>query len=207
MAMEIEAKYLLDPNGAAKILDHPLIRQWAKEPIKQQHLVSTYYDTSDLALKKSRIALRIRKTDSGWVQTIKGDATSIDGLSARVELEWDLAENRLDYNLITNSEFANRFTSIGGVTQLKAAFITDFKRAILDLQLADGTQIELALDRGSIIAGRHNELICELELELKTGSTEAMTAFCVDLKTKLDLQPGNESKAKRGYRLLASEAR
>ena len=59
-------------------------------------LISTYYDTPDLALKRRGVSLRIREQGGRFIQTVKtGDPSSGDVLT-RGEWEDELAESRPD---------------------------------------------------------------------------------------------------------------
>src|SRR5215831_18463225 len=55
--------------------------------------------------------------------------------------------------------------------KLGPVFRTDIRRSVLNLQL-NGSKIELAFDRGKVVAGRSTEPIHEIELELKDGGAE-----------------------------------
>jgi hypothetical protein len=53
--------------------------------------------------------------------------------------------------------------------ELVPLFTTDFTRNFWVLVPQEGTRIEVALDRGKIVAGERQEPICEVELELLEG--------------------------------------
>src|SRR5262245_15625602 len=67
---EFELKLEFDPADLATIESHPLL---AGIRLSRQTLLSVYYDTDTTALRKARLALRVRHTGSGYVQTIKGE--------------------------------------------------------------------------------------------------------------------------------------
>jgi triphosphatase len=60
------------------------------------------------------------------------------------------------------------------------------------------SEIEIALDRGEVKAGEHQEPICELELELLSGKTEDVLALARRLLETGVLRQGSLSKAARG---------
>jgi hypothetical protein len=60
--------------------------------------------------------------------------------------------------------------SRSGDPELVPVFTTDFTRSFWLLTPQEGTRIEVALDRGKIVAGDHQETICEVELELLEGN-------------------------------------
>ena len=62
----------------------------------QERLISTYYDTPDLALKQRGLTLRVRDQGGHFLQTVKeGDLASGD-LLTRGEWEDAVAESRPD---------------------------------------------------------------------------------------------------------------
>jgi triphosphatase len=83
--------------------------------------------------------------------------------------------------------------------RLRPLFETRFTRRSGLIQF-DGTgKAELAIDRGSIVAGTRREPIREAELELVSGDPDALLRFAHGLELPL----AYESKAERGYRLSA----
>src|SRR3990167_10205058 len=59
-----------------------------------------------------------------------------------------------------------------------------------------------ALDLGKVVAGKLEEEICELELELREGEPAALLELAAELAADLALMPCDISKAERGYRLF-----
>ncbi len=62
--------------------------------------------------------------------------------------------------------------------------------------------IELALDKGEVLAGNARDVIAEIELELKHGNPQRIHDIALLLRSAFHLQPEALSKAERGYRLL-----
>src|SRR5574343_1964159 len=86
MATEVELKLYCSPDAIARVGIHPLIAAGVETgPAKR--LENTYYDTPDLALHQARIALRVRKTPTELLQTVKCAAKSVAVLSTRPEWE------------------------------------------------------------------------------------------------------------------------
>ena len=76
MATEIELKLYCAPDDIGRVGIHPLIAAGVETgPAKR--LENTYYDTPDLALHQARIALRVRKTPTELLQTVKCAAKSV----------------------------------------------------------------------------------------------------------------------------------
>ena len=91
MSQEIELKLALPPEGPERLRRHPRL---AALPTEDRILANTYFDTPDGALEAARVALRIRDTGKGRVQTLKTTGNGQGGLSVRGEWEWPIDENR-----------------------------------------------------------------------------------------------------------------
>src|SRR5262249_38220042 len=87
---------------------------------------------------------------------------------------------------------------------LMPVFETRVRRKVLQVQ-RDGSEIELSIDRGEVIAGRKSEPICEVELELKRGQRGDLLKVAKMLVEKVPVQLAVESNAERGYALLTGE--
>jgi len=207
LAAEIEFKFLIPPERVDVVRAHPLLQAHATEAPKQKPLLSIYYDTPDFRLRDRKLGLRLRKVGASWVQTIKGDTIGSGGMTVREEVEHTVPGKSLDLTLLAGSAFDDLATEQGLEERLKPCFTTDFVRLVWDLTFADGTRVEAALDRGEILTDAGNEPICELELELVSGEVATLETFAAALRQAADLAPGDLSKAKRGYALLARGAR
>jgi inorganic triphosphatase YgiF len=82
---------------------------------------------------------------------------------------------------------------------------THFQRTAWNLRMPDGSRIEMALDVGEIVAGDKSEALCEVELELKSGTVDALYALAHTLASRVLLIPFDASKAERGARLAAGK--
>jgi CHAD domain-containing protein len=71
--------------------------------------------------------------------------------------------------------------------------------------LRDGSEIELAIDLGSIHAEGRELAVAEAELELKSGRPDGLYSVAMTLAETLPLQIEAETKSDRGYRLYAGE--
>lgn len=92
-AQEIELKLALptsDPSTLAQRLAR--VPELARRKPVRRHLHNVYYDTSDQALCRQRVALRIRRVGSDaqphWLQTLKTGGSGHSALSQRGE--WEL---------------------------------------------------------------------------------------------------------------------
>ena len=169
-----------------------------------RRLVTTYFDTPDLALTKSRAALRVREEDGRFVQNLKTADPDGASLVARGEWESAVAANRPDAR---TPEIALHLP--GGVNgELRPLFVTEFIRTTIEIEPEPGTRIEAAIDHGEVRVpgGNRVDPISEVELELKSGAAAALYDLGLRLLDTAALRIDPESKAERGYRLLASDA-
>ena len=88
-----------------------------------------------------------------------------------------------------------------GNTQVCGARFTRLAKELV----ADGCTLELALDQGLLLGGEKEQPLCEVELELKSGSEEAALAFAKDFSARYGLVPEAKSKFRRALS-LATEA-
>jgi triphosphatase len=206
-SLEIELK-LLVPESARQALEQRLM---AYGPGREQQIDSVYFDTKDRTLAAQKAALRLRRVGDGsgarWVQTLKTGHTDA-ALARRDEWEAFVAGPRLALSRLPASALEPLLS--GAKPKLAPVFHTRFARSVREARIGQAL-IELAFDRGLIVAGRQREPICELELELKHGDAASVLAV-YDLarqligkgKQAIALLPCVYSKAARGYRLADS---
>jgi inorganic triphosphatase YgiF len=164
-------------------------------------LVSTYFDTSDHALARQGLQLRVREEDGHFVQTVKSDARDgVDGLT-RGEWEDAIAGARPD----PQAAESGRFLASEIVGRLLPLFRTEIARRTIALTPAPDTVIEAAIDRGRVyaLARDASEPVSEVELELKSGAPAALYDVALELLAVAPLRLEQHSKAARGYRLMA----
>ncbi|QOR37611.1 CYTH domain-containing protein [Billgrantia diversa] len=197
MSYEIEMKLALGETGPERLLQHPLLRGGVDGA---QRLANTYYDTPRGELEAARMALRLRRRDDSWVQTLKTSGEGSGGYSRRREWEWPVEGGSLDRaGLAELPPMAALGTEV--LAQLEPRFTTDFERRLWCLELAEAT-IEVALDQGEIRAAGRRVTICELELELKDGDPQALWSLALAFAETVPLRPADASKAARGSALL-----
>lgn len=197
MTWETEIKLTLPAGATRKLPAHALL---AGSKAVKQKLVNTYYDTPDRRLQRKRVAVRLRqKDDADCVLTVKNDAPAPGGLAQRREWEAGATPNEFDFSHVDNHKLRRFLEST--IPELVPVFTTDFVRTCWTLAPQEGSVIEVALDRGKIVAGERSETICELELELREGSVDDLLTAALSLQADLPLHPETASKAERGYRL------
>jgi inorganic triphosphatase YgiF len=198
MANEIELKLALPESSQRAFLRHPLLKVAATR--QTLTLVNIYYDTPDLALKKSGIAVRLRRQGRTWLQTVKCAGSSAGGLSSRPEWETPYG-GHFDFSAIDDDAVRTRLAKHSVLSRLTPLFETSFRRTTWNFG-----DILLMFDRGWIAADGRREAISELELELAGGEVGALFALADALADRLPLLPAPLSKAERGVRLHLNTA-
>ena len=198
MAEEIEIKLALPAAAHRAFLRHPLLKQ--AERLATHKLANRYYDTPDLALQRKGIALRTRRQGRRWLQTVKCAGTASGGFALRPEWEQSYA-GYFDFAGIDDRRVRELLERHRLRSHLDAVFETQFTRSSWRLRRAGGSRVLLMLDRGWIEAGGRREAISEIEIELESGTTDALFDIALALAADLPLHPAVLSKAERGYRL------
>ena len=203
---EIELKLSLpgaDPAGLAKLLSS--LELFVTCEPSTQRLHNIYYDTPDQQLRRQRVALRLRRTDSlampQWRQTLKTSTAEPSALSRRGEWEAAVSGPALSMQALESTAW-NVIDPTGCLFEaLVPCFVTDFERMTWLLRSSDDSVVEVALDIGHIAADGKFAQICELELELKSGRIAALFVLARLVANTLAVLPFTQSKAERGFLL------
>lgn len=204
MAKETEIKLRASPETLEALRNHPLISERLNGEWHSGPLYNQYYDTPARDLAAAKVALRLRRDGDQYIQTLKSRGQSVAGLSERNEWDWPLSQNHLDLSLLDDSCWPQALAELDR-TLLQPVFTTDFNRTramIAWVRDGEPVEVEVALDQGKVIAGEHQESICELELEVRNGPAVAVLELAAQLARDLPLMPCDISKAERGYRLF-----
>jgi inorganic triphosphatase YgiF len=198
---EIELKYQV-----------PLVARVATEAwvvkgsTRRQRLQAAYFDTEGRHLARAGLALRLRLEGRHWVQTLKGGGD--DGMT-RLEHEVQLdargkALPALDPARHAGTPAGERLLALLATPDagpLHCLYQTDIVRLTRTLR-AGGARIEIAYDRGHLVAEREGQLlrepVCELELELLSGSPQALLDAARQHALQLGLWLDLRSKAELG---------
>ena len=203
MQKETEIKLRASRETLAALREHPLLKKRNKSGWQRHELFNQYYDTPERHLARAKVALRLRRDGEQFIQTLKSRGQSVAGLSERNEWDWYLDKAKLDLKKLADDCWPASLADLDKKT-LKPIFTTDFVREKAEIAWGRGKArvvIEAALDLGKVVAGKHAEDICELELELRQGEPQALLELAAELAADLPLMPCDISKAERGYRL------
>jgi len=184
--------------------------------VSRTRLQAVYVDTPDRALAAAGIALRLRKEGRRWVQTLKVGALHA---TARGEHNVVVAVAAGLRPAIDPSRHAGTPLGAalhGALAAAKGPLVERYRTDITRTHTLRRTrfgQIELAFDVGEIVAdGSGGEEprrwpVCELEVELHSGSPRAVFETAQRWIDAHGLWLDTRSKAERGDRLARGELR
>src|SRR5580698_5567592 len=189
MPREIELKFSIPVARAAEIA----AAIEALAGAAPRRMTSTYYDTAKGALRRARMALRVRQTGDAFVQTLKDGG---DGALSRGE--WETKVKSLAPNLAALKR--TPAARLLAKSKLAPTFTVEVTRRTADV-LESETRIELAFDQGVAKAKGQEAAFAELELELKAGPQWGLFALARRLAGAGDLTLSFTTKAARGAAL------
>ncbi|NLS12331.1 inorganic triphosphatase [Vibrio sp. SM6] len=199
METEIELKFFVSPEFVStlreKIAETKILQHSCRE------LGNTYFDTVDNWLRQHDIGMRIRRYDGVFVQTVKTAGRVVAGLHQRPEYNAEHDSNQPNLHLHPVDIWPEGKAIDQLQSELLPLFSTDFSREQWLVCMPDGSKVEVAFDLGLVHAGEVSTSICEVELELKSGQTDALFTLARTLSDEGGMRLGNLSKAARGYRL------
>ncbi|HEY2558660.1 MAG TPA: CHAD domain-containing protein [Caldimonas sp.] len=200
---EVELKFGLT-DAAAAAVDAALRARGAKTAV----LESRYWDSADRRLARAGLSLRLRRSAAGWEQTVKAAGRSpAERLEETVPRpgHWSGDAPAPEVELHTGSAAGPLLDAAlagGGRSPaaLELVHTTAVRRCSLTIETL-GAELEVALDRGLVLAGDRSLPICELEVELKRGGVGALVAVG---RTNVDVHAmwlSTMTKAMRGASL------
>lgn len=189
MAREFELKYAAKPEILEKIREK-------FSDFEEISMETTYFDTEDGALSARYITLRSRRENGSCICTLK---TPGEGHGRG---EWDAhapwCEETVAKLWEESGEKAVDFADLRSVCGAR------FTRWAARLEMPD-CAVELALDSGVLLGGGRELPLCEVEVELKSGSEEAAVQWAQALAAEFGLSPERRSKFRRASDLAKGE--
>lgn len=164
-------------------------------PFRQIRMETTYYDTPCGDLSAHHITLRRRMENEISVCTVKTPLP--DGSRGEWELEWNCPETMVDALCAAGAPDLLRQLTSGGIVPVCGA---RFIRLAREVELPDGTA-ELAVDSGVLLGGSREIPLCEVEVELKSGSDHATLSLAKAISQEFGLLPQPKSKFRRAKQL------
>ena len=156
--------------------------------------VSVYYDTRGRKLRKHGYLLRVRSSPEGFVQTVKSLEPSTGLFSGG---EWESPTDSLDPRTDVLDQ-----TPAGEAGAKKLQVIASATVDRTSWRVHDhGSDLEIALDNGDVLADGRDQPLCELEIEIKRGNPEATFHAARNFAHHVPLRLGVMSKGERGFAL------
>jgi inorganic triphosphatase YgiF len=195
MASEVELKFELAPEV---ISEFEASKWWSElhDSDKVDTLRSVYFDTRRYRLRARGMSLRVTQTTDKRIQTLAGA-----GASASVRTEWnaELDDDRPDLCRVHGSALgairAKRLTR-----KLVPVFETRLVRRTIAMHWR-GSQIEIAIDHGSVIAEGCSAEIHEVGFTSKAAARQGIVALAKRMLEELPTRYCLLSEAERGYAL------
>lgn len=160
---------------------------------------TTYYDTPGKALSSRRITLRRRMENGIAICTVK--TPEIGGVRG----EWETACDDVTAAIPELCKLGAPKELVAwakdGLLPLCGARFTRYTTAIEHEDFV----AELALDFGVLLGAGKEQPLREVELELKSGSREALTAYAAAFAEKYGLMTESASKFRRALALTIGE--
>ena len=192
MGREFELKYAATPESQAAIrAKFGDFRRIAME--------TTYFDTASGYLSARKMMLQLRRENDTSVCTLKTPLP--DGSRG----EWECIADTINAGcarliLLDAPIVLADLASVG----LQAVCGARFTRFAAEVPTADGIA-ELALDSGILFSGSREIPLCEVEIELKTGSDTAAQALADQIAAEFGLTEEPRSKFQRASALTKGE--
>lgn len=193
MGIEFELKFRATPEKLEAI------RRQIPGQEQEFSMETTYFDTPDKALSRRHLTLRRRMENGQSVCTLK----TPEGDLGRGEYQVLCGDIQTAIPELCKLSGFSELTALtaGGVVPVCGA---RFTRIAKELALEDCT-VELALDQGILSGGGREVPLCEVEVELKSGSRQGASAYAVALAMMFGLEPENRSKFRRALVLAEGE--
>lgn len=189
MGFEFELKY-----AATDAAQQAVIRHFGGD-FETITMETTYFDTEKREFAAKHYSLRRRMENGISVCNLKIP------LGDNARGEWECEEESITVG-------AKKLAAMSGnaeiVTLAEKPLIATcgakFTRKA-KLVSGEGFTAEIALDAGILLGGNKTEPLCEMELELKSGSLDALTAYAEAVAAQFGLAPEPRSKFARAKAL------
>ena len=200
--MEREFKWMIpDPSEFDPIADSSTVSALVQKKGRLE-MEAMYYDTADNLIARCHGGLRLRRENETRVVCLKLAAESGFGgaRKAREEYECTAPDIRTGIQNLPAAGAPQDICDCLLQANLIELGLTAFTRFWFLLSY-QGCTCELAFDYGKLTRNGRVGPICEMELELKSGSEADFDALAVQLQQEFDLKPQPLSKLARMMRL------
>ena len=192
MATELEWKF------AATEKAFSALKEAYEEALFPIQMETTYYDTPEGRLAARWYTLRRRMENEKSVCTLKVPEKGLGRGEYEVCCE-DIAQAIPELGMRSGTELVE--LTKAGLVQVCGARFTRLCQTVA----MPACTVEIALDAGVLIGGDKTVPLCEVEVELKSGSREAVLAFSKVLANRFQLKQETGSKFRRALALAKGE--
>ena len=201
--MEIELKYAIDSEEiAAKIWEDEELKKIEEAGTREIVLMNaTYFDTADLDLSKNDMAYRVRKEGERLIASLKWGGGSEGALHKREEINIPVMDNKPNPVIFETCDIGEDLLAILGGKELRPVLEMNIERKRFRVD-TESTILEISVDGGEIVTINGTEPVCEVEVELFSGSVDVMMKIGQAMAEKYGLVSENRSKFYRGLMLL-----
>jgi triphosphatase len=195
---ETELKLLAPQGTLERLREMPVIVQHARNKGAFRRLETVYYDTPEQLLFQHGMSLRVRRSGKHFIQTLRLLPNIGQPLTRR---QWEAPVDGITPDLarLPADEIGDPVTTLTN-DALVPVFATKVRRHARQLDLPDAS-VEIVFDEGIIEAGARQEVLSEIELELKDGNAGVLFDLGMQLLDAAPLRVGTRSKAQRGFAL------
>ena len=185
MGFEFELKFRATPETLQKIKNaYP-----GGEEIRMQ---TAYYDTADGSLSAKRLTLRKRMENEDSVCTLKTPG------NGQLRGEFETRHKEIAKAIPELCKLSGENIPTENLVEVCGARFTRYAK---QLTFADCV-LEIAADEGALLGGGKEQPLYEVEVELKDGSQESVTAFAQKLAEAYCLTEETRSKFARALELV-----
>lgn len=201
--MEVELKYAIKDKETADAVweDGDLKRLEEPETRETVQMNAVYFDTVDRDLSTNDMAYRIRREGDRLIASLKWGGGSEGALHKREEINVPVKTVSPNPVVFETCDIGPDLMKIISGKELLPVLEMNVERRRFRVDTGDSL-LEVSVDVGQIVAGDKTEPICEVEVELFSGSEEDMMKVGQDLAEKYGLVSEKRSKFYRGLLLL-----
>ena len=198
MAREVEIKLEIPASTVSKVMRLPWLWELASGELRASHMVSTYYDTKNGALRGRGITLRVRRVGGVCVQTVKA---AVNGAALPIERhEWEEEVSGAGPDLARATGTALDAIPKKKLKDLRPRFDVKVDRSAFPIQSANSA-IEIAIDRAQMAGDGETISFCEIELELKRGAASELARIARRIANETPASLVLKTKSDRGFAL------
>ena len=201
---ELELKFNVEESEFDRFSRSRPFGQLIGPDSKRPKITSSYFDTAEFRLGRAGVSLQIRRVGEKWLQTIKVGHGTAKRSPERAGFESFVTIGESELNCISDHDLGKWIQKIIKGEPLESILQASGWPTEHLLELGSEGIVELAIDRGEVLAGKQSTGLYEVELALREGSLKTLLAAPEKLIADQLFQVSKLSTAERGYAVLGS---